>query len=65
MYRDTCKIMTTDTDNLIYHIECDDVYEIMKRDRFDTSDYPADNVYSMPLTNKKVPSLMKKRTIVR
>ncbi|KYN24342.1 hypothetical protein ALC57_04058 [Trachymyrmex cornetzi] len=61
MYRDKCKIMYTDTDSLIYRIECDDAYETMKRDiaRFDTSDYPADNVYGMPLVNKKVPGLMK------
>jgi len=61
IYRDKCKIMYTDTDSLVYHIECDDVYETMKRDinRFDTSDYPADNVYGMPLANKKVPGLMK------
>ena len=61
MYRDKCKIMYTDTDSLIYHIECDDVYKNMKHDiaRFDTSDYPADNVYGMPLANKKVPGLMK------
>ena len=61
MYRDKCKIMYTDTDSLIYHIECDDVYKNMKHDiaRFDMSDYPADNVYGMPLANKKVPSLMK------
>ena len=61
MYRDKCKIMYTDTDSLIYYIECDNVYETMKRDiaRFDTSDYPADNAYDMPLANKKVLGLMK------
>jgi len=45
-YREKCKVIYTNTDSLIYHIECDDVYEIMKRDinRFDTSDYAVDNV---------------------
>jgi len=52
--------MYTDTDSLIYHIECVDVYDNMKRDiaRFDTSDYAADNAYGMPLVNKKVLGLM-------
>jgi len=61
MYHDKCKIMYTDTDSLIYLIECNDVYDIMKRDinRFDTSDYAVDNVYGFPLVNKKVPGLMK------
>jgi len=61
MYHEKCKVMYTDTDSLIYLIECDDVYDIMKRDinRFDTSDYAVDNAYGFPLVNKKVPGLMK------
>ncbi|XP_070529787.1 uncharacterized protein [Cardiocondyla obscurior] len=61
LYQNKCKIMYTDTDSLIYHIECKDVYEIMKRDinRFYTSDYACDNVYGIPQVNKKVPGLMK------
>ncbi|XP_070152494.1 uncharacterized protein [Polyergus mexicanus] len=61
LYRENCKIMYTDTDSMIYHIECEDVYENMKRDiaRFDMSDYPANNVYGIPLENKKVPGLIK------
>ncbi|XP_070159767.1 uncharacterized protein [Polyergus mexicanus] len=58
LYHKNCKIMYTDTVSLIYHIECDDVYENMKHDiaRFDTSDYLP---YGIPLENKKVPGLMK------
>ncbi|XP_036140462.1 uncharacterized protein LOC118644854 [Monomorium pharaonis] len=61
LYRDKCRVMYTDTDSLIYLVECEDIYETMKRDiaRFDTSDYPVDNAYGMPLENKKVPGLMK------
>jgi len=53
--------MYTDTDSLIYRIECNDVYDIMKRDiaKFDTSDYSIDNAYGISLVNKKVSSLMK------
>ena len=51
----------TDTDSLMYSVECEDVYKRMKRDidRFDTSDYAVDNPYGMPRVNKKVPVLMK------
>ncbi|XP_025155164.1 uncharacterized protein LOC112588695 [Harpegnathos saltator] len=61
LYQNRCKVMYTDTDSLIYHIQCDDIFEHMKRDisKFDTSDYPADNMYGIPLVNKKVSGLMK------
>ncbi|KMQ82259.1 hypothetical protein RF55_23628, partial [Lasius niger] len=61
MYRDKCRVMYTDTDSLIYYIECEDVYENIKRnvDKFDTSEYPVDNAYGIPLVNKKIPGLMK------
>jgi len=38
LFREKCKIMYIDTDSLIYYIECDNIYDIMKRDiisRFD------------------------------
>jgi len=56
MHHDKCKIMYTDS--LIYHVECSNMYEMMKRDiaKFDTTNYPADNMYGM---SQKVPSLMK------
>ncbi|EZA50199.1 hypothetical protein X777_11338 [Ooceraea biroi] len=59
LYGDKCRIMYTDTDSLIYRIECEDAYADMRRDiaRFDTSDYPADNAYDMPQRNKNVPGL--------
>ncbi|XP_043268116.1 uncharacterized protein [Venturia canescens] len=61
LYQNKCKILYTDTDSLIYHIECDDVYNDMKNNlsKYDTSDYPIDNKYGIPLVNKKVPGLIK------
>jgi len=61
LYHKKCKIMYTNTNSHIYHIECDNVYDIMKRDiaKFDTSNYPTNNAYGIPLVNKKIPGLMK------
>ncbi|KYM83968.1 hypothetical protein ALC53_05636 [Atta colombica] len=49
LFRENCKIMYIDTDSLIYYIECDNIYDIMKHDinRFDTSNYAIDNAYCM------------------
>ena len=61
LFRKNCKVIYTDIDSLIYYIEC--VYDIMKWyydiNRFDTSDYTADNAYCISLVNKKIPGLMK------
>ncbi|XP_077272782.1 uncharacterized protein LOC143903198 [Temnothorax americanus] len=61
LYRDRCRILYTDTDSLIYSLECEDAYELMRRDldRFDTSDYAENNAHGMPRVNRKVPGLMK------
>jgi Recombination endonuclease VII len=54
-----------DTDSFIYHIKTDDLYKDMKEDIidskqiYDTSNYARDNIYGIPLVNKKVLGLMK------
>jgi len=52
LFRKKEKIIYTDANSLI---ECDDVYDVIKRDinRFDTNDYLSNNAYGIPLTNKK------------
>ena len=61
LYHDKCKIMYTDTDSLIYYLQCENVYHDMKSNlsKFDTSDYSEDNVYDIPRANKKIPRLKK------
>ncbi|KAF0702093.1 Uncharacterized protein FWK35_00033771, partial [Aphis craccivora] len=46
----------TDTDSLIIEIKNNDFYQDIRfmLDHFDTSDYPKDNIYNLPLVNKKV-----------
>lgn len=60
-FKDTCVALYTDTDSLIYELESDP-YELMKSDcheHFDTSDYPLNNRYGIPLVNKKTLGMMK------
>jgi hypothetical protein len=51
----------TDTDSLIYEVQCNDLYHDIKADihKFDTSDFASDNEWKIPLVHKKVPELMK------
>jgi len=47
LFRENCKVMYIDS--FFYYIECDNVYDIMKRDSTDSSDYAIDNVYVIVL----------------
>lgn len=58
----SCKILYLDTDSFFYEIKGCNPYSLIKKDcntHFDTSDYPEDNAYNIPLVNKKLPGLMK------
>ena len=65
-YGHNVKLLMTDTDSLMYHIQTSDLYADMKKDLhvFDTSDYPTSHpCYS--LKNKKVVGLFKDETCGR
>lgn len=50
-----------DTDAFLLNVYCDSFYADMKEnlDRYDTSDFPENNIFEMPRVNKKIPGLMK------
>ncbi|KAF0747557.1 DNA pol B 2 domain-containing protein [Aphis craccivora] len=55
-YGNRVRLLYSDTDSLILEIKTNDFYQDIKinLDNFDTSDYPKDNIYGLPLVNKKV-----------
>ena len=56
-YNNKIRLLHTDTDSLIMEVKTNDFYEDVKTKfitEFDTSDYPKDNIYNMPLVNKNV-----------
>ncbi|XP_021342706.1 uncharacterized protein LOC110443060 [Mizuhopecten yessoensis] len=62
-YGDGIKLLMTDTDSLLYHVQCPDVYDDMYRDRhlFDLSNYPIDH-RCHDTKNKKIPGYFKDET---
>lgn len=61
-YGDKIRLCYTDTDSFLYSIKTRDFYKDLKTHflcYFDTSNYPENNCYGIPLLNKKVPGLFK------
>lgn len=60
-YGENVSLAYTDTDSFIYHVKTECFYSDMKQyiEKYDTSDYAPDNIYNMPLVNKKIPGLFK------
>nr|XP_042910853.1 uncharacterized protein LOC122272000 [Parasteatoda tepidariorum] len=60
-YGENVKLLYSDTDSLIYEITADDIYDDMRKkiNLYDTSDYEENNIYKLPLINKKVVGKMK------
>lgn len=61
-YNTNISLMYMDTDSFIYDIETIDYYNDIKPDiinHFDTSEYAIDNIYNLPLLNKKTLGMMK------
>ena len=59
-YNDKAKLLMTDTDSLMYHIETDDIYNDMIEsiNLFDTSNYKSDHI-AYSIKNKKIIGKMK------
>lgn len=61
-YGDRLKMCYTDTDSFIYHIKTKHFYKDLEENflkYFDTSNLSVDNIYGLPIMNKKVPGLFK------
>ncbi|XP_072389467.1 uncharacterized protein [Diabrotica undecimpunctata] len=58
-YVDNVALLYTDTDSLILHIQIENVYRDIKENLhlFDTSNYPADNIFNIPKTPSVVGKL--------
>lgn len=67
-YGDKAKLLFTDTDSLMYHVDTDDVYEDMRimddGSYFDFSSYPKDHP-NYSINNKRIPGFFKDETAGR
>lgn len=60
-YGDDVQLLYTDTDSFIIQVQTECFYTDMKNNigMYDTSDFPVNNVYGVPLCHKKIPGLFK------
>lgn len=61
-YKEKIQICYTDTDSFLYSIQTEDIYKDIRikfHQYFDTSNYPANNIYAIEPRNHKVPGLFK------
>ena len=61
-YKENIVLGYMDTDSFIYEIQTHDFYDDIRSDipiYFDTSSYPKENIFNLPLLNKKVLGMMK------
>lgn len=60
-YDKDVQLLYTDTDSFVIEVKTDCFYTDMKNNigLYDTSDFPADNIFGVPLVHKKIPGLFK------
>lgn len=61
-FNDNLSLNYMDTDSFVYSIKTEDYYQDIRNDltsKFDTSDYPQNNIFNFPQLNKKILGMMK------
>ncbi len=65
-YGDKCKLLMTDTDSLMFHVETNNIFTDMHESAhmYDLSNFPKDNFFRSD-ENMKVPGVFKSELVIR